>query len=34
VHQLKVTVEDEAGNVTERIWSVKRGEGNIEQMNK
>ncbi|WP_121353967.1 peptidoglycan DD-metalloendopeptidase family protein [Flavisolibacter nicotianae] len=23
-HQLKVTVEDEAGNVTERTWNVKR----------
>jgi hypothetical protein len=34
VHQLKVRVEDEAGNVTEKIWWVKRGEGNVEQMNK
>jgi hypothetical protein len=23
-HQLKVSVEDEAGNVTERVWNVKR----------
>lgn len=23
-HQLKVTVEDEAGNITERVWNVRR----------